>query len=91
MDTVSTSSDVNTRFTEKAQEATNKINEETKTEIQQKIESSLENYRASEKYDESKEKQYTDLANLFGITLNNASGTPSIPDIEIPEDFIPEI
>ena len=88
MDTVSTSTDVNSKFTEKAQEATQNISDETKAEIQQKIETSLEEYRASEGADGSKEKQYTDLANLFGITLNNASGTPSIPDVEIPEDFI---
>ena len=92
MGTVSESVESNTAFTEKLQEATEKINEETKTEIQNKIESSLEDYRNSENYDEAKEKQYSDLASLFGITLTG--GVPSLPDginpDDIPGGFNPE-
>ena len=65
-------------FTEKIQEATSGLAEETKTEIQSKIESTLEEFRASENYSEEAEQKYRDLANLFGITLSNGT-IPNIP------------
>jgi hypothetical protein len=73
MNTVSDSVENNAGFTEKIQEATEGMSEQTKSEIQSKIESSLEDFRVSDTYDEEKEKQYHDLANLFGITLGGAS------------------
>ncbi|MBO5653587.1 MAG: hypothetical protein J6S44_05180, partial [Clostridia bacterium] len=78
MNTVTQTVENNSAFTEKVQEATQSMNEETKAEVQSTIESALENYRQSEYYDPAKEQQYSDLANLFGITLGNGM-LPAIP------------
>ena len=79
MGTVTESVETNSEFTEKVQEATQDMNEETKAEIQSKIETSLDDFRSSDDYDESKEKQYSDFASLFGITLTNATQPPVNP------------
>ena len=73
MNTVTDAVENTENFTEEVQKATESMNEETKAEIQGKIETSLEDFRASADYDAEKEKQYADLANLFGITLNNVT------------------
>ena len=78
MNTVTQVVESNEVFTEKIQEATSGLAEETKTEIQSKIESTLEEFRASENYSEEAEQKYRDLANLFGITLGNGT-IPNIP------------
>ena len=56
----------------KVQEASVSMNEETKADIKGKIENALDEYRTSVSYDAEKEKQYSNLADLFGITLDNA-------------------
>ena len=68
----------NEAFTEQIQEATDGLTEETKVEIQNKIESSLNDFRASESYSEEDEQKYRDLAELFGITLSGGA-IPNFP------------
>ena len=80
MNTVTQAVEKDTGFTEKIQEATEGMSEETKTEIQSKIEISLDDFRGSENYDAAKEQQYHDLANLFGITLGNGS-VPNVSNL----------
>nr|MBE6545217.1 hypothetical protein [Oscillospiraceae bacterium] len=72
MKTVTDSVEKDEEFTTTVQEATQNIDEETKAQIQERIESSLEDFRSSENYDAANERNYTDLAELFGITLENA-------------------
>ena len=78
MNTVTQTVENNSAFTEKVQEATQTMDEETKAEVQTTIESALEDYRQSAYYDPAKEQQYSDLANLFGITLGNGM-LPAFP------------
>ena len=81
--TVTDSIGGNEELNQTVQDATANINEETKAEIENKINAALE-------ANPEKEQQYNDLANLFGITLGGAQ-TPEIPgDVDIPEDFNPE-
>ena len=54
-------------------EATQDMSSDSKDQIQQSIESSLEDYRASAEYDAEKESRYEVLAGFFGITLTNAA------------------
>ena len=79
MKTVTDSVEKDEEFTTTVQEATQNIDEETKAQIQEKIETSLEDFRSSENYDAANERNYTDLAELFGITLGNGAQTPVIP------------
>ena len=73
--TVSQSVENNPELTETIQEATQGMREETRTEIQNKIEEAMSS-------NPEKEQQYKDLANLFGITLG--------ANVEIPEGYIPQ-
>ncbi len=77
--TVTDSIGGNEELNRTVQDATANINEETKAEIENKINAALE-------ANPEKEQQYNDLANLFGITLGGAQA-PEIPgDVEIPGD-----
>ena len=73
MSTVSESTEKNPDFAEKVQDASKEMSEDTKADIKGRIETALDEFRASAGYDEAKEKQYVDLADLFGITLDNAA------------------
>ena len=77
LDTVTESIQKNESLTTTVQDATAGMNEETKTQIEDKINEALA-------ANPEKEQQYKDLANLFGITLGEG-GVPSIPgDVVIP-------
>ncbi len=79
LDTVTQSVEKNDSLSTTVQDATANLNEETKAEIETKINEALE-------ANPEKEQQYKDLANLFGITLG-AEGTPVIPDGVNPDDY----
>lgn len=72
LNTVTQSTEINTSLVTKAQEATQNISEETVSNIKDKIESALadvQNSNIDDALKAEKEKQYSDLANLFNITL----------------------
>ena len=78
--TVTQSTENNPEFTETVQEATQNINQETKTEIENMLNDAIAS-------NPEKEQQYKDLANLFGITFGQDAEIPG--DVEIPEGFDP--
>ena len=82
MNTVSQSTEVSESFTEKVQEATQNISEDTISNIKEKLDSALLDVKNSD-MDEAtkaeKEKQYADLANLFNITLGAGGQIPNFP------------
>ena len=80
LDTVAQSVEKNENLSSTVQDATANMNEETKAEIETKINEALE-------ANPEKEQQYKDLANLFGITLG-AGTTPEIPEGFNPDDFL---
>ena len=79
LDTVAQSVEKNESLSTTVQDATVNMNEETKSEIETKINEALE-------ANPEKEQQYKDLANLFGITLG-AGTTPEIPEGFNPDDY----
>ena len=80
LDTVAQSVEKNENLSSTVQDATVNMNEETKAEIETKINEALE-------ANPEKEQQYKDLANLFGITLG-AGTTPEIPEGFNPDDYL---
>ena len=78
--TVSQSVENNPTFTETVQQATENLNEDIKSEIQQKLEASLET-------DPESAKDYQNIADLFGITLGSGI-TPEIPEGFNPDDYL---
>ena len=78
LDTVTQSIEKNDQLSTTVQDATANMNEETKSEIENKINEALE-------ANPEKEQQYKDLADLFGITLG--AGMPSIPEGVNPGDY----
>ena len=76
LETVTESVDKNDTLTSTVQDATSELDIETKKEIQSKIEEQLA-------ANPENEKQYNDLANLFGITLGSEIVIPD--DVVIPE------
>ena len=79
LDTVTQSVERNDSLTTTVQDATANMNEETKSEIETKINEALA-------ANPEKEQQYKDLANLFGITLGEGE-TPDIPEGFNPGDY----
>ncbi|MBR3875306.1 MAG: hypothetical protein IKJ25_00850 [Clostridia bacterium] len=79
LDTVTESINNNEDLSTTVQDATANMNEETKAEIESKLNEAIAS-------NPEKEQQYNDLANLFGITLG-AEGTPVIPDGVNPDDY----
>ena len=79
LDTVTQSVEKNESLTTTVQDATANMNEETKAEIETKLNDAIAS-------NPEKEQQYKDLANLFGITLGEGEAT-EIPDGINPDDY----
>ena len=84
LNTVTQSTETSESFVAKAQEATQNISEETIFDIKDKLNSALldvQNSDMDEDLKAEKEKQYSDLANLFNITLGEGV---ELPDFNFP-------
>ena len=77
--TVTDSVETNTELTDTVKEATGNMTEESKTQIQEKIESALA-------ANPEKEEQFKNLADLFNITLGSGVVIPD--DVVIPDGIL---